>query len=45
VICERLNDRECDGIAEQTAQPRLPITVFLHRASLSHVCRNSGNVK
>jgi len=28
MISEGLNDRECDGIAEQTAQPRLSITVF-----------------
>ena len=44
MIRERLNDCECDGIAEQTAQPRLSITVFLHRASLSRF-RNSGNVE
>ena len=34
MIRERLNDRECDRIAEQTAQPRLSITVFLHRGFL-----------
>jgi hypothetical protein len=44
MIREGLNDCECDGIAEQTAQPRLSITVFLHRASLSRF-RNSGNVE
>src|SRR4029079_18677584 len=43
MISERLNDCECDGIAEQTAQPRLSITVFLHRAPISRF-RNSGNV-
>jgi len=44
MIRERLNDSECDRIAEQTAQPRLSITIFLYRASLSRF-RNSGNVE